>query len=168
MVARPVVWGAVATIALLALAAPALGLRLGEPAVDAPKGASVITTMDAIQRAFPQAPAPAEVVVTGADVSGPKVLAAVDQLRADAAAGRLRLVHQADHLAARLTGWRIDIRSDAAAIAAEPAVGPASADRPAPAEAVPAEAAAGAPAEAASGAGVAADDGAEAASSSSS
>jgi putative drug exporter of the RND superfamily len=87
VVARPAVWGAVATIALLALAAPALGLRLGEPAVDAPKGASVTTTMDAIQRAFPQAPAPAEVVVSGQDVTGPQVLAAVAAIRAQAAVG---------------------------------------------------------------------------------
>jgi RND superfamily putative drug exporter len=62
-------------------------LRLGQPAVDAPKDAAVVQTMAAIQRAFPQAPAPAEVVVTGQDVTGPKVLAAVDQLRARAAAG---------------------------------------------------------------------------------
>jgi RND superfamily putative drug exporter len=54
--------------------------------VDAPKDAAVVQTMAAIQRAFPQAPAPAEVVVTGADVTGPKMLAAVDALRADAAA----------------------------------------------------------------------------------
>jgi RND superfamily putative drug exporter len=87
VVARPVVWGGVATVALLALAAPALGLRLGEPAVDAPKDAAVIRTMDAIRQAFPQAPAPAEVVVTGSDVTGPKVLAAVDALRSRAAAG---------------------------------------------------------------------------------
>jgi putative drug exporter of the RND superfamily len=87
VVARPVVWGGIATVALLALAAPALGLRLGEPGVDAPKGAAVITTMDEIQRAFPQAPAPAEVVVSGQDVSGPRVLAAVEAIRADAAAG---------------------------------------------------------------------------------
>ena len=87
VVARPVIWGGAATVALLALAAPALGLRLGAPAVDAPKDAAVVQTFTAIQRAFPQAPAPAEVVVTGADVTGPKVLAAVDALRADAAAG---------------------------------------------------------------------------------
>jgi putative drug exporter of the RND superfamily len=87
VVARPVIWGGAATIALLALAAPVLGLRLGEPAVDAPKDAAVVQTFTAIQRAFPQAPAPAEVVVTGADVTGPKVLAAVDALRSDAAAG---------------------------------------------------------------------------------
>jgi RND superfamily putative drug exporter len=87
VVARPVIWGGVAMIAMLALAAPALGLRLGEPAVDAPKDAAVVQTMAAIQRAFPQAPAPAEVVVTGAGVTGQKMLAAVDALRADAAAG---------------------------------------------------------------------------------
>ena len=87
VVARPLIWGGVAAIALLALAAPALGLRLGEPAVDAPKDAAVVPTMDAIHQAFPQAPAPAEVVVTGQDVTGPKVLAAVDALRSRAAAG---------------------------------------------------------------------------------
>jgi RND superfamily putative drug exporter len=87
VVARPVIWGGAAAIALLALAAPALGLRLGDPAVDAPKGAAVVTTMDAIQRAFPQAPAPAEVVVTGQDLAGPKVAAAVGALRTRAASG---------------------------------------------------------------------------------
>ncbi len=85
VVARPLIWGGIATIALLALAAPALGLRLGAPAADAPKDAAVIQTMDAIHQAFPQAPAPAEVVVSGQDVTGPKVLAAVDALRARAA-----------------------------------------------------------------------------------
>jgi putative drug exporter of the RND superfamily len=87
VVARPVIWGGAAAIALLALAAPALGLRLGDPAVDAPKGAAVVTTMDAIHRAFPQAPAPAEVVVTGQDLGGPKVTAAVGALRTRAASG---------------------------------------------------------------------------------
>jgi transcription termination/antitermination protein NusA len=85
-------------------------------------------------------------------------------------------------LAARLTGWRIDIRSDAATgaaepagparaetaaepavgpVMAEPAVGPVTADRPAPAEAAPAEAA---PAEAAPAEAAAAGAPAEAAS----
>jgi RND superfamily putative drug exporter len=87
VVARPLIWGGVAVIALLALAAPAVGMRLGEPAVDAPKDAAVIRTMDAIQQAFPQTPAPAEVVVTGTDLTGPRVLAAVGELRSRAAAG---------------------------------------------------------------------------------
>ena len=87
VVARPVIWGGAATVVLLVLAAPVLGLRLGEPAVDAPKDAAVVRAMGAVQRAFPQAPAPAEVVVTGAGLTGPKVAAAVAALRADAAAG---------------------------------------------------------------------------------
>jgi RND superfamily putative drug exporter len=87
VVARPLVWGGVAAIALLALAAPALGLRLGQPAADVPKGAAAVRTLDAIEQAFPQAPAPAEVVVTGADVTGPKVIAAVAEIRARAAGG---------------------------------------------------------------------------------
>ncbi len=43
--------------------------------------------MDAVQRAFPQAPAPAEIVVTGQDLTGPRVTAAVGELRARAVAG---------------------------------------------------------------------------------
>ena len=87
VVARPLIWGGIATVAMLALAAPALGLRLGQPAVDAPKSVPAVTTMDAVQRAFPQAPAPAEIVVTGRDLAGPRVTAAVDELRARAARG---------------------------------------------------------------------------------
>jgi RND superfamily putative drug exporter len=87
VVARPVAWGGIAVIALLALAAPALGLRLGEPAVDVQRGTPVVATMSAIERAFPQAPAPAQVVVTGQDVTGPRVLAAVGALRGRASAG---------------------------------------------------------------------------------
>jgi len=87
VVARPVIWGGLAAVALLALAVPALGLRLGTPAVDAPRGMPVVQTMNAIERAFPQAPAPAQVVVTGPDVTGPRVLAAVGALRAQAVAG---------------------------------------------------------------------------------
>ena len=87
VVARPLIWGGVAAIALLALAAPAAGLRLGQPSVDAPHGAAAVTTAAAIQQAFPQAPAPAEVVVTGPDVTGTRVAAAVDALRARASSG---------------------------------------------------------------------------------
>jgi putative drug exporter of the RND superfamily len=87
VVARPLAWGGIGCVALLALAAPALGLRLGQPAVDAPKDAAVIRTMDAIHQAFPQAPAPAEIVVTGSHLTGPKVAAAVSAIRSRAAAG---------------------------------------------------------------------------------
>ena len=87
VVARPVIWGTAAAMALLALSAPALGMRLGEPAVDAPPGQAVVRTMSEIHRAFPQAPAPAEVVVTGPDATGPRVMAAVAALQGRAAAG---------------------------------------------------------------------------------
>ncbi len=87
VVTRPLIWGGIATVAMLALAAPALGLRLGQPAIDAPKNVPAVTTMDAVQRAFPQAPAPAEIGVTGQDLTGARVTAAVDELRARAAAG---------------------------------------------------------------------------------
>jgi RND superfamily putative drug exporter len=85
VVARPLAWGGIAAMALLVLAGPALGLRLGEPAADVPKDAVAVQTLDAIEKAFPQAPAPAEVVVTGTDVTGPQVAAAVAELRARAA-----------------------------------------------------------------------------------
>jgi putative drug exporter of the RND superfamily len=82
VVARPVIWGGLAAIALLALATPALGLRIGQPPIDAPYGLPAVQTMLRIEQAFPQAPGPAQVVVTGPDVTGPRVLAAVDALRA--------------------------------------------------------------------------------------
>jgi len=87
VVARPLIWGGIATVAMLALAAPALGMRLGQPAIDAPKNIAAVTTMDAVQRAFPQAPAPAEIVVTGPGLTGPRVTAAVNELRARAVSG---------------------------------------------------------------------------------
>ena len=85
VVAHPAIWGVTAAAALLALAAPALGMRLGEPAVDVPPGQAVVQTTNAIQRAFPQAPSPAEVVVTGPGATGPRMLAAVAALQGRAA-----------------------------------------------------------------------------------
>jgi len=82
VVARPVIWGGLAAVALLALASPSLGLRIAEPPIDAPHSLPVVQTMLKIQHAFPQAPGPAQVVVTGQDVTGPKVVAAVSALRA--------------------------------------------------------------------------------------
>jgi putative drug exporter of the RND superfamily len=87
VVRRPIVFGGVAAIALLALAAPAMGMRIGEPAVDLPAGNPVLLTLDRIHRAFPQSPSPAQVVVTGTGLSGPALTHAVAALRADAAAG---------------------------------------------------------------------------------
>ena len=87
VVARPLVWGGIATVAMLALAAPALGLRIGQPAIDAPRSIAPVATMEAVQRAFPQAPAPAEIVVSGPGLTGSRVTAAVAALRDRAAEG---------------------------------------------------------------------------------
>jgi RND superfamily putative drug exporter len=78
---HPLAWGGIAAIVLAALAAPALGMRIGEPAIDAPKGSAVVATMDRIEQAFPQAPSPAEVVVTGQDLTGPAVSRALAALQ---------------------------------------------------------------------------------------
>jgi RND superfamily putative drug exporter len=86
VVARPVIWGGVAAIALLALAAPALGMRIDEPAVDLPAGNPVLQTMDRVQQAFPQSPSPAQVVVTGAGLTSPAMRDAVAALQARAVA----------------------------------------------------------------------------------
>ena len=87
VVRHPLAWGGTAAIALLALAAPALGMRIGYPAIDAPNGLAVVRTMDRIQQAFPEGPSPAEVVMTGQDLSGPAVRHALVALRGRAAAG---------------------------------------------------------------------------------
>jgi RND superfamily putative drug exporter len=80
VVRRPVLWGGAAALALLALAAPALGMRLGTPANDIPNNVPVVATYHRIQHAFPQAPSPAQVVVTGTGLSGPAVRHAVAEV----------------------------------------------------------------------------------------
>jgi RND superfamily putative drug exporter len=86
VVRRPAVWGGAAAVALLALAAPALGMRLGSPAIDLPASSPVLQTIDRVSHAFPQTPSPAQVVVTGRDVAGPGMRAAIVALQARAAA----------------------------------------------------------------------------------
>jgi putative drug exporter of the RND superfamily len=87
VVRRPLAWGALAAVAMLALAAPAVGLRLG----NAPDGGfssslPVVRTLDRIQQAFPQAPSPAEVVVTGSGLASPALRGAVTALERSATA----------------------------------------------------------------------------------
>jgi len=86
VVRRPLLWGGAAALALLALAAPALGMRTGTPAIDLPARLPVVQTLNRIQRAFPGRPAPAQVVVMGGDVSGPRMRAAVTSLQGRASA----------------------------------------------------------------------------------
>jgi RND superfamily putative drug exporter len=80
VVRHPVAWGGIAAIAMLALAAPALGMRIGNPVVDLPGNVTVARTLEEISAAFPDHPAPAEVVVTGRDLAGPAVRGAVAAL----------------------------------------------------------------------------------------
>ncbi len=91
VVRRPAVWGSAAVLALLALAAPAIGMRIGSPPIDLPDNLPVVQTLDRISAAFPGRPSPAEVVITGRDLGGPAVGRAVSALEADASArGPLR------------------------------------------------------------------------------
>jgi RND superfamily putative drug exporter len=86
VVARPVLFGGAAALALAALAAPALGMRLSEPGLsDLPRNLPVVQNLLATQRAFPGGPSPEEVVVTGHDLSGPAVRHAITALQGRAA-----------------------------------------------------------------------------------
>jgi putative drug exporter of the RND superfamily len=78
VVRRPLIWGGAATIALLALAAPTLTMHLEDPGIhDLPSNVPVVRNLLDIYQAFPGGPEPAEVVVTGQDVSSAQVTAAV-------------------------------------------------------------------------------------------
>jgi len=85
VVRHPLVWGVAGAVALLALAAPALGMRLGSPPNSGfPASAPVMRTMAKIQAAFPQSPSPAMVVVSGRDLTRPAVTDAISGLRSSA------------------------------------------------------------------------------------
>src|SRR6266849_1855716 len=81
VVRRPLAWGGVAAIALLALAAPVLSLNLESPGIHSlPADVPVVRSLMDISQAFPGGPAPAEVVVTGSDLGGRQVSQAVAAL----------------------------------------------------------------------------------------
>jgi putative drug exporter of the RND superfamily len=86
VVRHPVAWGGIAAMAMLVLAAPALGMRLGNPFVDLPGNAPVAQTLARISAAFPGSPTPAEVVVTGPGVASPATHAALAALEQRASA----------------------------------------------------------------------------------
>jgi RND superfamily putative drug exporter len=61
-------------------------MHLAYPADDVPKTVPIVATLDRIQQAFPQAPSPAQVVVTGADLTGQAARNAITALQARASA----------------------------------------------------------------------------------
>jgi putative drug exporter of the RND superfamily len=90
VVRRPAAWGGVAALMMLALAAPAIGMRLGNPPNGGfPASLPMARTLASIQHAFPGSPAPAQVVVTGrspADLTSAGTRTAIAELRAAASA----------------------------------------------------------------------------------
>ncbi len=54
VVRHPVAWGGLALIALAALAAPALGMRIGQPAINLPSSLPVVRTLDAHSARLPR------------------------------------------------------------------------------------------------------------------
>jgi uncharacterized membrane protein YdfJ with MMPL/SSD domain len=78
---RPLVSLLAATAALLALAAPALGMHTRLLSYsDLPHSLPVIKAYDDIQRAFPGAQTPAEVIVEAPNVRAPQIVAAGERL----------------------------------------------------------------------------------------
>ena len=87
VVAHPVVWGSVAALAMIVLAVPALGLRLGSPQ-DGGFSAKVpaVAALNRFERVFPGRPGPAQVVVTGRGLAGSQVAGALTALEGRATA----------------------------------------------------------------------------------
>ena len=81
VVRKPLLWGGIAVIAMLALATPAFGMRLGNPWVDLPSSLPTVHALDEIQQDFPSRPAPAEVVVSGTGLTGPAMQRSVTALQ---------------------------------------------------------------------------------------
>ena len=87
VVRKPLLYGGAAAIALLALSAPALGMRLGNPSVDLPSNLGVVQVLSDIQHKFPAKPAPADVVVSGANLESQAMQREIAALRTRAADG---------------------------------------------------------------------------------
>jgi RND superfamily putative drug exporter len=86
VVRRPLVYGGVAVVALLALGAPALGMRIASPAIDLPSNLGVVQVLSDIQHEFPGRPAPADVVISGSGLHSQAMATALTRLRGDATA----------------------------------------------------------------------------------
>jgi putative drug exporter of the RND superfamily len=87
VVRKPVAWGGLALAALAALAFPAFGMRIGNPAINLPSSLAVVRTLETIQQDFPGGPAPAQVVVSGPGVQSAAMRHAISRLESAAKAG---------------------------------------------------------------------------------
>ncbi len=84
---HPVIAAVVSGGALLALALPTLTLHTQLPSfTDLPKSLPIVRTYEQIQKAFPGAQTPAEVVVAAPDVTAPDVQAAINAMEKQALA----------------------------------------------------------------------------------
>jgi RND superfamily putative drug exporter len=83
VLAKPLLAAAVATGALLAVAAPALGMKTQNLTLDQEFGDSlpIVRTYDRVNEAFPGGSDPAEVVVKADDINAPEVRAALAEFR---------------------------------------------------------------------------------------
>jgi putative drug exporter of the RND superfamily len=81
VVRRPLLLGGLAAVALLALSAPALGMRLTNPTIDLPANLEIVHVLGDISRDFPAKPPPAEVVVSGAGLDSPAMQREIAALR---------------------------------------------------------------------------------------
>jgi RND superfamily putative drug exporter len=87
VVRRPLAWGGVAVAVLLALAAPVLSMNLQDAGIHSlPDNVPVVRNLIDITQAFPGGPEPAEVVLTGSDLGGKQVRAAITALHGQVAA----------------------------------------------------------------------------------
>src|SRR6266540_3731704 len=109
VLSRPLLSAVIAGGLLLALAAPALQLRMATPGPDTfPKSLDVVKTYDRMQQAFPGKALPANVVVKAPDVNATAVRQAIGRLkRAALATGRARgpitVDTNSDHTIANIT-----------------------------------------------------------------
>ncbi|MFG2575859.1 MMPL family transporter [Streptomyces sp. NPDC048481] len=86
VLARPAVSLVVAAGALLAIAAPAVGMKTQNLTLDQEFGDSlpIVQTYNRVNDAFPGGSEPAEVIVKAADINAPEVKAALEQFRQQA------------------------------------------------------------------------------------
>jgi uncharacterized membrane protein YdfJ with MMPL/SSD domain len=83
---RPAISAALATIVMLLLALPAIGMHTINPGVAGlPRSLPIMQTYDRIQDKFPGGPLPASVIVQADDVNAPAVQAGIADLRRTAA-----------------------------------------------------------------------------------